>query len=242
MINRTKVEFFTILEGLETICPPVESKKFLPDWWNNIKKSDGTCPVSNIPTVPGSVKKCPAVADYLLSGFIIPCWTDIYIDPSDLNNPTIQPSMSNIPSINRVVETVYNMHLPENVLKEYPLTIKVQTPWIIKTKKRYSIKASDPFYHFNLNYVCVPGIVDTDYYNNLSVQIMIKSREPFVIPFGSPLILIQPFKREKFYIKINKDINQAKRLFTRSSLISFCRFSAASLYNKIRRNSKCPIK
>ncbi len=235
MLNGNKIEFFTFVEGLDTICPPVEAKKCLPSWWSKIKRNEGSCPINNIPTVPGSVKKCPAVSDYILNGFIIKCWTDIYIDPTDTLNPTIQPSMTSMPSINRVMESVYNMHLPDKVLEEYPLTIKIQTPWVVRTKKGYSIKASDPFYHFNLDYVCAPGIVDTDVYHNLSVQLMIKSKKPFCIPFGSPLILLQPFKREKFYMKINKDREMAKKLFSYSSLISFCRFSASSLYNKIRK-------
>lgn len=240
--KQPNINFHAALEGLEKICPILKSSKHLPEWWKKIDKNEGCNVLSGIPSSPGSVKKCPAITDFILNGFIMNLWTDLYIDPTTYPDPTFEPALQYGPSITINVETSYSYRVPKHVVDEYPHTIKIQSPWLAETTKGYSIYVTDPFYHFNKDFKIVPGIVDTDVYNIITLQVMLKRSKPFVIPFGTPIAHILPFKREKLSFNVLPKSEKSDKMLQYSSLISFSRFSASSLYNFIRKKNSCPFK
>lgn len=241
--RKPKIEFHNVIKGLDEIYSIKKSSSLLPDWWKKTNPNDGQRFYNGTPLVPGNIKKCPGISDFLLDGHIIPAWTDMFIDPTQPgprgDSCKIDVAMvSQSCTINAFNTSTFREYLPPQIKCDH--IIRIQTPWAIKTSSGHSIQILDPFYFFNTDFVCAPGILDTDAYHSLSVQLMVKSDKPFIIPFGSPLCIVRPFKREKYTSKIFKKNEKGDSLFTKSFFIKSCKFLETSIYNSIRKN-KCPF-
>lgn len=233
------IEFYATYGGLEKICPIVKASKLTPCWWKNADKNANQTFTDGVPDEAGNIKKCPGISDLLLDGFILTSWADMVVDPIDEYNCKIQPSIDIPLAMHTVTHTSYKPHLPAHVLEEYNHVLKIQTPWLVKTKRGHSVYIDNPFYFFNENFICSPGILASDSFFTITLQLLIKSKKRFMIPFGTPLAVIRPFKRKKYKYKINQFSKKAEQLFSYSSLVSFCKFSASVMYNNNR--NKCPF-
>jgi hypothetical protein len=81
-------------------------------------------------------------------------------------------------------------------------------PWGIRTPKGYSILILPPLHREKEIFTILPGIVDTDkYYSEINFVFVVNDPN-FVglIPQGTPIAQIIPFKRDSWNMKIgNKD-------------------------------------
>ncbi len=87
------IEFKTDFEGLEEFAPVKPAKFFLPQWFKDMDehieipavhekgKADyfGKKKETAIKYAGGTVKRCPAIVDLLVEGYIIPMWADFLI-------------------------------------------------------------------------------------------------------------------------------------------------------------------
>lgn len=235
------IEFYSLVDGIEKISPIQKASKLLPSWWKNINVNDNQTFLNSTPINPGNIKKCPGISDFLLDGYILTAWTDIYIDPSDEHICEFKTSID-LPGaiINQITESVYKPYLSDGALSTYRHALQITPPWLIKTKRGYSIQLQDPFFFFNKEFACSPGIVDTDIIHKVSPVIFIKSDKPFIIPFNTPLAIIKPLKREKLTYNIIPYSRETEKLNMYSNLMSFCKFSTSSIYNLTRKN-RCPF-
>ena len=87
---------------------------------------------------------------------------------------------------------------------ETKVTIKILSPWLIKTPPGYSCLFVPPLNHSNLPFRPLSGVVDTDKYSELPINFpSIPKKFPEkqkikVIPVGTPIVMIIPFKRESW--------------------------------------------
>ena len=82
---------------------------------------------------------------------------------------------------------------------------KLINPWIIKTSKGYSIQIKNPSNNWSNEIALIEAVVDSDtYYNNINFPFVWTGKEigEFVIPRGTPIIHIIPFKRKKYKMKV----------------------------------------
>jgi len=92
-------------------------------------------------------------------------------------------------------------------------------PWSIKTKLGYSTLFVQPFHRESV-FTILPGIVDTDTYIAPINFPMVINDPKFegLIPKGTPIVQIIPFKRDSFKMKIgnkkvfNEQLNVARKL------------------------------
>jgi hypothetical protein len=236
------IQFYPTYRGLEKISPIIKASKCLPSWWKTANKNEDQTFTDGIPDEVGNIKKCPGIADFLLNGFVLRSWTDIVIDPIDDCNCEIRPSIQ-LPSVamHTITHSTYKPHLPLHALEKYTHIIKIQTPWLVKTKRGTSVIIDNPYYFFNNNFDCAPGIQDSDIFFSITLQLLIKSKKQFMIPFGTPLAIIRPHKRKKYSCKINQFSKKVEYLLGYSSLISFCKYSSSNMYNMVRQKNKCPF-
>ena len=78
--------------------------------------------------------------------------------------------------------------------------IKMMNPWTITTKSGWSVHFKNPPAQFDSNIEILEGVVDTDkYVAPINFPCIWKGNEEgdFLIPMGTPLVQIIPFKRHK---------------------------------------------
>ncbi len=93
-------------------------------------------------------------------------------------------------------------------LKKFKLgkcLFKFHCPWSIETPKGYSVQFKNPSNNWSTDIHILEGIVDTDeFYIPVNFPFVWTGNEigEFLIPIGTPLIQVIPFKREKYNIEV----------------------------------------
>jgi hypothetical protein len=183
---------------------PIPSKSVLPDWYkklhfknnkNNLwRNPDGS---SNL-----TIKGCVPVFDTLTSGYIITLPCDVYVNN---NQEYVSRFMWEVSW--DVVGThdkfqYGEMKIPDG-FEEHPY--RWNTKWNIKTPNGYSLLFLHPQYRFDLPFITLTGIVDTDIYElPLNLPFLIKEGFEGMISKGTPIAQVIPIKRDNWKSNIEK--------------------------------------
>jgi len=212
-----KITFTDTLGVLEEFAPK-PADKFIPPWYKDmdsyISKNKGTI----IGTSNGTIKKCMPVFDAISSGYIITSYVDVYIR-QDEKNETMYNGPIDISGINsqpgyesphyepigfHPIEQALNHPYRGNHVISYP---KWVNPWGIKTPPGYSTLVIQPMHRDSI-FTILPGIVDTDKYNApINFPFTFNEADKFegLIPAGTPIAQVIPFKRDSWEMEIGKD-------------------------------------
>ena len=87
------------------------------------------------------------------------------------------------------------------------------SPWIIETPPEYSTLFLPPINRLEIPIIPLVGLVDTDtYFNNVNIPFIHTAMQPdeekHIIPAGTPICQVIPFKREEWkaeYTWLNRD-------------------------------------
>jgi hypothetical protein len=184
---------FTDVNDIDGVLPkPKPATEYIPDWYKDAKSY--TDPSGKkAPRLDGksnaTVKRCMPVWDMMTAGYIIETPYDIYVRQTE-EGPYFQWG-ENQAVIFQDMEQFQN----------HPY------PWSIKTPKGWSIMVMEPQHREPGPIVCASGIVDTDSYF-LPINTFLKLRDPNfegMIPAGTPLLQVIPFKRESWVSELGSD-------------------------------------
>lgn len=233
MIKKNNIIFIDIV-GVSEMFYPQPAKNFIPDWY---KKTSSYYESKNkVPTkegiLPMTIKKCLPVFDAITAGYVITSFSDVYIS-LDKDENGKQYQKYSWPTTNQIdfhpIEQA-ELHPAQNGLM-FPKWIN---PWGIKTPKGYSIFIKN-LPHRESIFTILEGVVDTDEYN-------VPVNFPFVIndvnfegliPAGTPIAQILPFKRENW-----KMSSGLKENFKNIKTVPY-RTSFSNMYrNKFRKEKK----
>jgi hypothetical protein len=215
-----KITFTNFFDVDETFKPEPASKN-IPEWY---KKTDSYSNGKKIPTHDGNVqttiKKCVPVFDALTSGYLIFTHVDIYVSTQD-GSPYYQWASAEPIDFHPVTQA--ENHPKQNGFP-YP---KFVNPWSIKTEKGYSVLVTQPI-HRDAPFCILEGIVDTDLYD-APINFPFVLNDPTwegLIPAGTPIAQIIPFKRDKFIMQIGnkKDINNTALTLKKLKISFFDRY------------------
>jgi hypothetical protein len=180
--------------------PPQPALKFIPEWHKNLPKySEGT----NFFNYGGyannlTVKSCLPVTDAFTSGYIISSFCDMQVSRNhagevqitwSLNSQNVSPqvSQSNQPG----------KHNFANIEGYDNSDFSWLPTWCIKTPKGYSSMFIHPLNRNDLPFYTIGGVIDTDGWGDAGKHpFMFKKGWEGIIPLGTPLIQVIPFKRE----------------------------------------------
>lgn len=195
-----EIEFIPSDKNCEILIPPpIPSKNCIPDWYKSIpgfKESELIFDESG-QIINKSIKMCMPFLDALTFGYIQKTWTDIYIE---INNNSINYYYSDGPQIISARENI-SMPIPNDL---YQIEFAWKQPWIPKTKKGYSVIICNPNNGFHLPFITSSGVVDSDSFFHTpygNVPFYIKNGFSGLIPAGTPMYQIIPFKRENWKSK-----------------------------------------
>ena len=240
------IQVWSTERGLSGVIPVQESFNFMPDWfvkapkWKN-EKIDGEKNKKDNVNNKGTIKRCPAVPEFMGMGITIPLWWDLRLQIFDdgshqWNTPAKQFGF-----------TLHDSSQLNDWLPSYAkptLVLKADCPWRIKTPPGVSLLQLPMLWHFNPNFTVCSGVIWTDIHYEINQQMMFHKRGEIMIQRGTPLAQYIPIRRETFKYDIG-DQTPEQYTFAQESWLHI-RTKFQSGYPQHRKNTvkkeleKCP--
>lgn len=222
---------FTNTMGVPEEFNPKPASSFVPDWYKDLESYIGgeKKPTGDGNTL-GTIKRCMPVFDAIIGGYIITTYTDLYISQKEIQYvdgayqrktgknrklneaqrikkglPKTAPHYE-WPSFGPVqfhpVEQAPN-HPNKGALPTGASYPKWINPWSIITPPGYSILFTAPMHRESV-FTILDGVVDTDTYTPPVNFPFVLNDWGFegLIPAGTPMAQVIPFKRESWEMKI----------------------------------------
>lgn len=196
-------------DGGEDMPSLKSAKLHIPDWFKSIKPIDrNAIPFDETSgKVKFTAKHCVPFFDALSSGYIVELWTDVFV--TNRNGYPVCNWTAGPPPI---LERPPMIGHEDNKLPIPHGHTKTQFTWniqiVLDTIKNYSILVTHPFNRFDLPFTTMSGIVDLDTSPLFPGRIPFYFKQDFqgMIPQGTPIALIFPFKRENWKAKYDKKL------------------------------------
>jgi hypothetical protein len=199
---------FTISDGYF----PEPASKNIPKWYKETESYVNGKRIVEDAKIPMTIKRCLPFFDAMTAGYYLFTHCDIYVSQVD-GKPYYQWAKN--PAIefhNRVQADKY----PLAKETDYP---KFINRWSIKTPLGYSSLFINPMHNPSKIFTILEGVVDTDKY-------IAPVNFPFIlndntwegmIPAGTPIAQVIPFKRDKFKMIIGgeKEAKESDKLLYR---------------------------
>jgi hypothetical protein len=191
---------FTNILGLD-FFPPKPAVKEVPEWYKNTPEYIGN-EVKKVP-IDGSsshtIKKCMPVFDAITSGYILYTQVDVQVTQQD-GLPYYNWASQNAINFHPIVQA--SLHPAKNEAP-YP---KWMNPYAISTPPGYSVLFTQPM-HRQSTFTILDGIVDTDTFKaTVNFPFVLNDvKWEGLIPAGTPMAQVIPFKRESWKYKIGSD-------------------------------------
>jgi hypothetical protein len=197
---------FTSLFDNSILNSPEPSKNHVPEWYKKTKEftKENTGPSLEFDKsllLNTTIKKCLPVFDAITSGYIAVSDVDIYVDiDSNKEQVFIWPSG---PGVDSHLFLQAEKHPEANKKNNFP---RWQIPWSVSTPNGYSCLFIPPMHRDNV-FEILPGVVDTDQYPmQLTFPFIMKDKKfKGIIPQGTPIAQIIPFKRDSWKMEFGNE-------------------------------------
>jgi len=183
---------------LESILPrPIPAILGLPDWFKSMPSSAFSA-VMQMDQL--TVKKCPPFIDAMTYGFLIPLPCDITVEEGAFEWSFDLPSGA----IASYTRSPLDFHDNAQVFgtplfEEDRFLLKFNNFWTIESPPGWSLLISHPVNRFDLPFVTLTGIVDTDLYRDNFINFPAQWVDPGfsgVLRKGTPIAQCLPLRRE----------------------------------------------
>jgi hypothetical protein len=216
------IVFTSILDIPEEYYPK-PSSKYVPDWYKNLESyhNGKKEPVGDGSTM-STIKKCMPVFDAITGGYIITTYCDVWVkqkpnipdgvfpdESIKISQFKTQPEFE-WPSFKPLEWHAIEQAKTHPLRGEHDLNFpKWTSPWSIKTPPGYSILFVQPMHRESV-FTILPGIVDTDKYDApVNFPFVLNNANKFegLIPAGTPIAQVIPFKRDSWEMSIGSEEN-----------------------------------
>lgn len=201
---------FTDVLNISKDFYPTPASENIPEWYKKIESylNDGKVPPNNgMDVTNGTIKRCMPVFDVLTAGYIIYTYCDLFVTRKD-GAPYYQWSSHD----------AIGFH-DKRQITNHPKANGFNAPkWInafgIETPPGYSCLFIPPA-HRPTDVTIFEAVVDTDQYT-ANVNLPFYLNDPTftgLIPAGTPLAQVIPFKREQWTMSLGDSKNREKVLY-----------------------------
>ena len=188
---------------LQFVTPVVPANKALPAWYKNMPldhdgEGEGPKPWN------ATARSCMPFLDAMTQGYVIPLWSDMHVVVEETSEGERAPRFSWGIGAPRLVDS----H-PPGQTRGLPLMEKgygetayrLENPWCIQTPPGYSSLLVAPLNNAHPYLQMFSAVVATDvYFNKINFTFVYTGPADWegVIPIGTPVMQIIPFKRVDF--------------------------------------------
>ena len=257
--KKPKIEFYSVVPGLENISPPIRAKDdTLPKWirthsqaTKNRLKEDGA-----LTKTAFCIERCPGIRGIVDQGIHIKTWQDIKLNllkdnKYEWDTPTKVGDLINGRLISPDIQSHAGAQFPEFCLSRsdtWPNIIKIMSNWRVSISKGWYFLMLPNYYSDNPWFTAVPGIYNPEYGRHININLQIHINEGQVFfPAGTTLVKMIPIKKDQdFDLKIRKvtddDIrNEMAALAAIKKSFWASRKDQAEDIDKIYKDSRCPF-
>jgi hypothetical protein len=204
---------FTNVLGLD-FFPPKPAVKEVPDWYKDTPEyiGDQGKKILGNGNIPHTIKKCIPVLDAMTAGYILYTQVDVQVTQVD-----------GLPYYNWASQDAISFHpieqAPLHPLRNEAPYPKWNNPYAITTPTGYSVLFKQPM-HKKSVFTILEGIVDTDTYKSpVNFPFVLNDvKWEGIIPAGTPMAQVIPFKRESWEHKIGSDKERIEQNLITSKL------------------------
>jgi hypothetical protein len=190
---------FTNIIGIPDEYGPKPATSSVPEWYKSLESYlGGEKKPAGDGGNTGTIKRCMPVFDAIINGYILYTYADVWVSQKDGKFWYEWPSFNPIEW--HPVEQAPNHPNRNGHQESYPKWIN---PWAIQTPPGYSTLFVQPFHRESV-FTILPGVVDTDQYNAAVNFPFVFNNINFegLIPAGTPMAQVIPFKRESWEMSI----------------------------------------
>jgi hypothetical protein len=196
----SKKIYFTNIFGLD-FFPPKLAIKEVPDWYKNTQEyvGDKGKKINEFGNTPHTIKKCIPVFDAMTAGYILHTQVDVQVTQED-GMPFYRWASQDALAFHPIEQAPLH---PKTNKAPYP---KWNNPYAIITPPGYSVLFTQPMHRESV-FTILDGIVDTDTYKApVNFPFVLNDvKWEGIIPAGTPMAQIIPFKRESWEYKIGSE-------------------------------------
>jgi hypothetical protein len=212
---------------------PQPSKQFIPEWYKDSKRY---FPDNKLRFINGNpnlaIKHCIPFLESLTSGYIAVTWCDIMVTKTEIGLKIDWRTNDDIP--------VPLSERPKSVAETLPIPAGHSNQhfawhniYQIKLPDGYSLLLTHPFNRFDLPFTTLSGIVDADYgMQQGNVPFFIKEDFEGIIPAGTPMFQVLPFKREGWTSSKNEKLNDLDREHSFNNMKKISGFYKDKFWNR----------
>lgn len=177
---------------------PQPISNFVPEWYKNVKPDNLPGRTLKYTLKRKTVRTCPSFVDIWREGFVILSPQDYVIKVND-NNYEFD-SYHDFSSVTK--DDNVSSHAPEQMLNFYDdksiiSILKINLPLFVFTDPGISVRQMHFPYSSTNPWEVAYGVIKSDYIHNINIQILVKTKEEFVIKQGQPLAVHIPYKRQE---------------------------------------------
>lgn len=191
------------------------SRQFIPDWYKKAVPFSGSGkPEIRLNYSNKALKLCMPFLDSMQTGYIVELWQDVeVIRGEDGSFEIAWPTQPEVLT-SRPTEAASTLPIPAGYMDTHFIW---NTPVSIETPPGYSILVTHPLNRHDLPFITLSGVVDTDVNPMGKGSLPFFLREDFVgiIPKGTPIFQVIPFKRESWVSEEDKEMHKKANVATR---------------------------
>jgi len=187
------------------LTSPVPAVKNVPEWYRSLAKFDKSnddiaVGVKNNIGADGAMvatKMCMPFFDALTGGYHYVLEDDIYVDMDEDGKPTISWA-GDVMMVDK--RPTVELPVPDNC---HPIHYGWRMNWYYETPPGYSVLITHPMNRYDLPFYTMSGIVESDIWGlPVFTAFFLKRNFIGLIPKGTPLFQIIPFKRDSWQLEI----------------------------------------
>lgn len=179
---------------------PTPSSKALPKWYRSIHKyTNGKLSFDGKGNPGLTVKSCPPFLDSMINGYMLYTEFDINVSWNG-EEPWFEWKAGGELISTHGKDQIVSEQVPEGFSNQ---PMKFNNFWQIVTPRGYSVMFTHPENRTDLPFFTLSGIVETDKYKaEINFPFLIKKGFSGIIPAGTPIVQIHPFKRESWKMEL----------------------------------------
>ncbi len=201
------------------------SKKHIPKWYIESKKFVGDKP-KFFPEKTIGIKECVPFLEAFITGYIIELPADLLVEIIDDELKFTWNADYGLRLVEiRDAKFVGNMPVANEF---YPISAAWSTQIAIKVPSGYSMLLTHPLNRVDLPFFTLSGVVDSFAMNRGNIPFFLKKGFLGLIPAGTPIAQIIPFKIENWKSKLKPGLMNEAEINTKKS--------AHTLYGWYKKN------
>jgi hypothetical protein len=222
MFNKTRTLdiVFTDTLGVAEEYRPLPASQLIPDWYKKMPSYDNNKKTPTFGGTQTTIKKCIPVFDAITIGYLIVSYCDLHV--SIVNGEPFYLAPQAIHPIESHPRKQSYKHPAANEF-DFP---KWKNAWSIKTPVGYSCLFIPPMHRPNERFTILEGVVDTDKYT-APVHFPFVSKTPsetFLIPAGTPIAQVIPFRRDEWKSSFSADQEHIKKVTKYATSVFFDKY------------------